>query len=40
MSTVLGYLVGALGEFSGLRVAIPEKGLVFGRDSKQVDVVD
>jgi hypothetical protein len=30
MSTVIGYLVGQIGEFSGLRVAIPEKGLVIG----------
>jgi len=39
MSTIIGYLVGQIGEFSGLRVAIPEKGLVIGRDPKQVDVV-
>jgi hypothetical protein len=32
MSTVIGYLVGQIGEFSGLRVAIPEKGLVIGRE--------
>ncbi|MBI5686899.1 MAG: FHA domain-containing protein [Verrucomicrobia bacterium] len=34
-----GYLVGQLGEFSGQRIAIPESGLVIGRDPSQVDVV-
>jgi len=39
MSNVVGYLIGERGEFSGFRVAILEKGLVIGRDPKQVDVV-
>ena len=39
MSTVAGYLVGQLGELSGLRLAIPATGLVIGRDPKEVDVV-
>lgn len=39
MSKVVAYLVGQVREFSGLRVAIPDAGLVIGRDPKQVDVV-
>jgi tetratricopeptide (TPR) repeat protein len=39
VSTVVGYLVGERGEISGLRVVIPEKGLVIGRDPKQADFV-
>lgn len=39
MSTVVGYLVGERGEFSGLRVAIPDSGLIIGRDPKEVDLV-
>jgi len=39
MSTTLGFLVGQAGEFSGLRIAIPETGLIIGRDPSQVDVV-
>ncbi|MBI5395728.1 MAG: protein kinase [Verrucomicrobia bacterium] len=39
MSTTIGYLVGQAGEFSGVRVAIPETGLIIGRDPSQVDVV-
>jgi len=39
MSTVIGYLVGQVGEFSGHRVAIPDKGLILRRDPNEVDVV-
>ena len=39
MSTVIGYLVGQIGEFSGLRVAIPKRGLVIGRDPERVDTI-
>ena len=39
MSTVVGYLVGERGEISGLRVAIPEKGLIIGRDANHADLV-
>jgi WD40 repeat protein/serine/threonine protein kinase len=39
MSTILGYLVGQVGEFSGARIAIPERGLVIGRDPKHADLV-
>jgi FHA domain len=39
MSTILGYLVGQIGEFSGLRVAIPNGGLIIGRDPNQADLV-
>ncbi|MCG3149697.1 MAG: Serine/threonine-protein kinase PknD [Verrucomicrobiae bacterium] len=39
MSTVVGYLNGQHGELSGLRLAIPEAGLVIGREPKEADVV-
>lgn len=39
MSTVVGYLVGERGEISGLRVAIPDKGLIVGRDPNHADLV-
>ncbi|MBM3862288.1 MAG: FHA domain-containing protein, partial [Verrucomicrobia bacterium] len=39
MSEIVGYLVGQVGEMSGMRVAIPAKGLVIGRDPKQADLV-
>ncbi|MGD0650312.1 MAG: tetratricopeptide repeat protein [Verrucomicrobiia bacterium] len=39
MSTVVGYLVGERGEISGLRVAIPKKGLIIGRDPNHADLV-
>jgi serine/threonine protein kinase len=39
MSDPVGYLVGQIGEFSGLRVAIPDKGLIIGRSLSQADLV-
>jgi len=33
VSGIVGYLIGQHGELSGLRVAIPENGLVLGRDA-------
>ena len=39
MSTALGFLVGERGKFSGARVAIPDTGLIIGRDPKQTDLV-
>ncbi|HUI08514.1 MAG TPA: protein kinase [Verrucomicrobiae bacterium] len=39
MSTIVGYLIGQVGEFSGARFAIPEAGLVVGRDPKHADLV-
>jgi pSer/pThr/pTyr-binding forkhead associated (FHA) protein len=39
MSTVIGYLIGQRGEFSGARFAIPEGGLIIGRDPNHADLV-
>ncbi len=39
MDEPVGYLIGQVGELSGLRLAIPEAGLVIGRDPNQVVVV-
>lgn len=39
MTAVVGYLVGERGEISGLRVAIPKKGLIIGRDTNHADLV-
>jgi serine/threonine protein kinase len=39
MSAVIGYLIGQAGEISGLRVAIPDSGLIIGRDPNDADLV-
>jgi tetratricopeptide (TPR) repeat protein/pSer/pThr/pTyr-binding forkhead associated (FHA) protein len=39
MSTIVGYLVGQVGQLSGARFAIPEGGLIIGRDPNHADVV-
>jgi serine/threonine protein kinase len=39
MSAVVGYLIGQVGEMSGLRVAVPDSGLIIGRDPKQAGLV-
>ena len=39
MSEIVGYLIGQVGEMSGMRVAIPTKGLVIGRDPKESELV-
>jgi tetratricopeptide (TPR) repeat protein len=39
MSTIVGYIVGQVGQLSGARFAIPESGLIIGRDPSHADVV-
>ncbi len=39
MSTIVGYLIGQLGQLSGARFAIPDGGLIIGRDPNNADVV-
>jgi tetratricopeptide (TPR) repeat protein len=39
MSTIVGYLVGQVGQLSGARFAIPEGGLIIGCDPNHADLV-
>ena len=39
MSTIIGYLIGQVGQLSGARFAIPESGLIIGRDPNHASLV-
>ena len=39
MSTIIGYLIGQVGQLSGARFAIPESGLIIGRDPNHAGLV-
>jgi len=39
MSTIIGYLIGQVGQLSGARFAIPECGLIIGRDPNHAGLV-